>query len=108
MDTNQPTSGFVGIGRFIWAALGPAFLALTTSHIIVEGTGWHTPADYVFFAILATMILGRWFEILRGVPLISYDEAATRRDLYRYVTYVLVVGLAIWIFANAFGNRGTA
>jgi hypothetical protein len=108
MDTNQPTSGLVGIGRLIWVALGPAFLALTTSHIVLEGTGWHTPADYVFFAILATIILGRWLEVLRGVPLTSCDEPATRKDLNRYVTCVLVAGLAIWILANAFGNRGTA
>jgi hypothetical protein len=83
-------------------------LALTTSQIFLEGTGWHTPADYAFFAVLATMILGRWLEVLRGVPLTSCDEPATRKELNRYVTYVLIVGLAIWIFANAFGNHGTA
>ena len=108
MDTNQPTSGFVGIVRLTWVALGPALLAVTTSHIFLEGTGWHTAADYVFFTILATMILGRWLEVLRGVPLISFDEPTTRRDFYCYVAVVLVVGMTIWIFANAFGNRGAA
>jgi hypothetical protein len=108
MDKNQPTSGFVGIGRLIWVALGPAFLALTTSHIFLEGTGWHTPADYVFFTILGTIILGRWLEVLGGVPLISFGEPSTRKDFYRYVAFVLFAGMTIWFFANAFGNGGTA
>jgi hypothetical protein len=83
-------------------------MALTTSHIVENGTGWHTPADYVFFAILGVMILGRWFEVLGGVPLTSVDEPATHKDFYRYVALALVASLTIWFFANAFGNRGAA
>ena len=108
MDKNHPTSGFVGFGRVIWVVLGPMIMALTTSHIVLNGTGWHTPADYVFFAILGVMILGRWLEVRGGVPLTSVDEPATRKDFYRYVAFVLVAGLTIWIIANAFGNRGAA
>ena len=109
MDKNQPTSRIVGIGRLIWAALGPALLGVTSSHIFLEGTGWHTAGDYVLFTTtLATMILGRWLEVLDGVPLISFGEPSTRKDFYRYVAFVLVVGLSILSFAIAFGNRGTA
>jgi hypothetical protein len=108
MDMKQPTSGFVGLARLGWAALGPAFLALTTSHIFLEGTGWHTPADYVFFSILAAIILGRGFEVLRGIPLVTFGEPATGKDFYGYAASVLVAGLAIWAFANAFGNGGAA
>jgi hypothetical protein len=108
MDKNCPTSGFVGLGRVIWVVLGPMIMALTTSHIVLNGTGWHTPADYVFFAILGVMILGRWFEVLGRVPLTSVDEPATRRDFFRYAAVVLVAGLTIWIFANTLGNPGAA
>jgi hypothetical protein len=108
MDTKQPTPGFVGLGRVIWVAFGPMLLAVTTMHIVLEGTGWHTPADYVYFAILAMMILGRWLEVLGGVPQTSTGEPATQKDFYRYVVFVLATGLAIWIVANAFGNRGAA
>jgi hypothetical protein len=109
MDKNQPTSGIVGIGRLIWVALGPALLAVATSHIFLEGTGWHTAGDYVLFTTtLATMILGRWLEVLEGVPLISSGEPSTRKDFYRYAAFVLVVGLSVLSFAIAFGNRGTA
>ena len=106
MDINQPTPGFAGLGRLVWMALGPMFLAVISIHIFLNGTGWHTPADYVFFAILATMILGRWLEVLGGVPLTSVGEPATKKDFYRYVAFVLGAGLAIWILANTFGNRG--
>jgi hypothetical protein len=77
-------------------------------HIFVNGTGWNTAADHVFFAILATMIMGRWLEVLGGVPQSSTNDPATQKDCYRYVVYELVAGLAIWIIANAFGNRGAA
>jgi hypothetical protein len=107
MDTNQPIPSFAGIGRLVWMALGPMVLAITTMHIFLKGTGWHTPADYVFFATLAVMILGRWLEVLGGVPLTSVGEPATRKDFYYYIAFVLGSGLAIWIVANAFGNHGT-
>jgi hypothetical protein len=108
MDTNQPTPGYAGFGRLFWVVLGPMLLAITTMHIFLNGTGWHTPADYVFFAILATMILGRWLEVLGGVAQTADGEPATRKDFYRYIAFVLIVGVAIWIIANAFGNRGAA
>jgi hypothetical protein len=108
MDTNQPTPGYAGFGRLFWVVLGPMLLSITTMHIFLNGTGWHTAADYVFFAILATMILGRWLEVLGGVPLTSTGEPATPRDFNRYVVFVLGAGIAIWITVNAFGNRGGA
>ncbi len=108
MDTNQHTPGYAGFGRLFWVILGPMLLAITTLHIFLEGTGWHTTADYLFFAILAAMILGRWLEVLGGVPETTDGEPATRKDFYRYIVLVLIVGLAIWIIANAFGNRGGA
>ena len=106
MDNDKSSSGFAALGRLVWMALGPMVLALTTMHIFLNGTGWHTPADYVFFATLAVMILGRWLEVLGGVPRTSVGEPATLKDFYRYVASVLGAGLTIWIIANAFGNRG--
>jgi hypothetical protein len=106
MEKNQNTPAFAALGRLVWMALGPGFLALVTMHIYLNGTGWHTPADYVFFATVGVMILGRWLEVLGGVPLTSVGEPATRKDFYQYVAWVLAAGLAIWIIANAFGNHG--
>jgi hypothetical protein len=106
MEKNQSTPLFAALGRLVWMALGPMALALTTMHIYIYGTGWHTTADYVFFATLGVMILGRWLEVLGGIPLTSVGEPATRKDFYQYVSLVLVAGLAIWIVANALGNHG--
>ena len=103
---NQSTPLFAPLGRLVWMALGPVILSITTMHLYLKGTGWHTPADYIFFATLAVMILGRWLEVLGGIPLTSVGEPATRKNFYKYVAWVLGAGVAIWIIANAFGNHG--
>ena len=106
MEKNQSAPTFAALGRLVWMALGPGLLAITTMHIYLYGTGWHTIADYVFFAILGVLMLGRWLEVLGGVPLNSVGEPATRKDFYEYVALVLGAGLVIWIISNAFGNHG--
>jgi hypothetical protein len=106
MEKNRSTPLSTALGRLIWMVLGPGFLAITTMHIYLYGTGWHTTAHYVFFATLGVMILGRWLEVLGGVPLNSPGEPATRKDFYEYVAFVLGAGLVIWIIANALGNHG--
>jgi hypothetical protein len=108
MEKNRSTPLFAALGRLIWMVLGPGFLAIITMHIYLYGTGWHTTADYVFFATLGVMILGRSLEVLGGVPLNSVGEPATRKDFYEYVAFVLGAGLVIWIIANALGNHGRA
>jgi hypothetical protein len=106
MDMDQPTPGYAGLGRFVWMALGPGLLAITAMHIFLNGTGWHTPADYFFFATLAAMILGRWLEVLGGHPLTGVGEPATPKDFYRYILVALAAGITLWILVNVFGNRG--
>jgi hypothetical protein len=108
MEKDHDLSRLWSIGRFVWMVLGPMFLALTANHIFLNGTGWHTPADYVFFATLAVMILGRWLEVLQRIPLTSISQPATRKDFYLYAAFVFSAGLTIWIIANAFGNHGRA
>jgi hypothetical protein len=106
LDTNQSTPGYAGFGRLLWIAFGPAMLAVTTLHIFMNGTGWLTLPDFVFWTIVASMILGRWLEVLGGVPLTSVGEPAMQKDFYKYVVWVLVLSAAVWVVANAFGNRG--
>ena len=106
MDKDYSSPGFAQMGRLLWIALGPGILAITAMYIFVEGTGWHTSADYVFFVTLAAMILGRWLEVLGGHPLTGVGEPATPKDFYRYVVVVLGTGVTLWILVNAFGNHG--
>jgi hypothetical protein len=106
MKEDQSSPGFAQLGRIVWIALGPGLLAITAMYIFLEGTGWHTPADYIFFAAVAAMILGRWLEVLGGHPLTSVGEPATPKDFHRYVVVVLAAGVTLWILVNAFGNHG--
>jgi hypothetical protein len=85
---------------------GPMVLAVTTIFIFLEGKGWHTAADYVFFATLGAMVLGRWLEMLGGNPLTSEGRPATRKDFYQYVALILGGGVTLWVLANALGNQG--
>ena len=106
METDKHTPGFAGLGRLFWMVIGPGLLAITAMHIYLNGTGWHTVADYVYFAILVLMILGRWLEYLGGVPLNSFGEPSTPRDFRQYIVLLTIAGIAIWVVANAFGNHG--
>jgi hypothetical protein len=103
---NEAGPGFAIFGRIIWMGLGPMVLAITTVYIVFQGTGWHTPADYVFFATVGAMVFGRWLEVLGGRPLTSEGAPATEKDFYRYVAGLVVLGLSMWMLANAFGNKG--
>jgi hypothetical protein len=106
MNDNQSTPQYALFGRLFWMAFGPGLLAIISMHIVLNGTGWFTSADYLFFATLAAMLLGRWLEVLGGQPLTVYGEPATLKDFYRYVMFVVGIGGALWVLANTFGNRG--
>jgi hypothetical protein len=106
MYEDQSSPGFAQFGRLLWIALGPGVLAISAMYIFLEGTGWYTPADYVFFTALAAMILGRWLEVLGGHPLTGVGEPATPQDFHRYIVVALIAGLSLWIVVNALGNQG--
>ena len=107
MNKNQSSPGFAQFGRIFWMMLGPGILAITAMYIR-QGTGWHTPANYIFLITLAATILGRWLEVLGGHPLTSVGEPASPKDFYRYVIVVLIAGVSLWILVNTFGNQGRA
>jgi hypothetical protein len=86
--------------------IGPMALMLITIHIFFRGVGWITPADYVYLGVLAGLILARWLEFSGGNPLTSNGEPATWTDFRHYVGGVVVVGVAVWVLANAVGNHG--
>jgi hypothetical protein len=108
MDQTSSSPAYAVFGRLLWMMAGPAVLIITTAHIVLEGKGWHTTADYVFFVALAATVLGRWLEMLGGHPQTCDGAPATRKDVYRYTIVALVVGVALWVLANALGNRGAS
>jgi hypothetical protein len=101
MDNDQHSSGFVQLGRIVWIALGPAVLAISAMYIVESGASWRSPASVFYFATLAVIIFGRWVEARSGHPLDSFGEPATPKDFHRHVVLVLLIGVAIWVLANA-------
>ena len=56
MNKSQSSPGFAQFGRIFWMMLGPGILAVTAM-FIRQGTGWRTPANYIFLITLAATIL---------------------------------------------------
>jgi hypothetical protein len=106
MERTSTSPGYAVLGRLLWMMAGPAVLIITTAYILLQGKGWHTTADYVFFFALAGTVVGRWLEVLGGHPQTCDGEPATRKDAYRYSIVALVAGVALWVLANALGNWG--
>ncbi len=107
MTPTQPTGSlFVLFSRIFWMMLGPMALGLLMLTIINIGTGWFTPADFGFLAVLGALLLARWIEFQGGDPRTAMGEPASqRRYLYKYVLGTGAFGLGIWVFANLLGNH---
>ncbi len=106
MAQNFSSPGYAAFGRLLWMMIGPAVLIITTAHIVLEGEGWNTTADYVFFFVMAVTLLGRWLELAGGNPQTCDGEPATRKQVYRYTIVTLVLGGVVWVMANVVGNHG--
>lgn len=102
--TTAPTPGYAGFARIFWMVGGPMLLAMITFKIASQGGGWFTSANLVFFLILGALPLSRWAEFRGGSPQTSEGDPATPAHLRRYVIVILLVGVVIWIAANAMGN----
>ena len=106
MDRLRPRRARVEFARLFWIFFGPLLIILLTGHIALDGTGWHTSADYVFFLILGGIVFARWFEFREGNAMTATGESATHADVTRFTWIVAIAGTCVWILANAFGNRG--
>jgi hypothetical protein len=105
MADTPATSLIPVFGRMTWMLAGPLVLFVTLYYVLTSGTGWTTPADGLYFVILAAMALGRWAEFRGGSPRRSTGEPATRQDLHRYLLGLLILGPALWALANLLGNH---
>jgi hypothetical protein len=96
------------IARVYWMIAGPLVLFLFAMTIVSRGNGWLTTTDFAFLALVAGLVLARWYEFQKGSPKTSTGEAATSADLRKYALGASVVGIAVWIFANLLGNHWLA
>lgn len=103
--TQPPTSFHAILSRVFWMLLGPVVLAILTYTIISKGSGWFTPADFAFLAVLVFLLLARWLEFRGGNALTAFGEPATPIHLRRYALRASALGLAAWVVANLIGNH---
>jgi hypothetical protein len=90
--------------RFWWMLGGPMVMVLFVFKIVERGDGWFTPADIGFMALIATMIVGRWLEVLGGAPERANGFPAEPGDFKKYVMQLLLFSAVIWIAANVLAN----
>ena len=91
--------------RIFWAGLGPVILVLVVMGIVTRGTGWTTPLDVLFAAVVVAMILARWCEQRSGAAVTLEGKPAGPLDFMRYWVRLLGVAAALWIAANIVGNH---
>ncbi len=93
------------LGRVFWIMFGPMLLGAGVLLIVLNpGTGWGTRADIMYLATLVLMIVGRSVEHLGDHPETSTGEPSAPADLRRYITFMLIGGLAVWAVANLIAN----
>lgn len=108
MTDNTPISGSSVLARVCWMMIGPMVLALLAFHIVSAGSGWFTPADFAFLAVLGGTVLARWVEHRGGHAQTATGEPATADHLRRYVLGAMLLGLGAWSLANLLGNHWLA
>ena len=87
------------LGRLTWMLFGPFCLLLSLFSLVTKGKVFFTLTDGAYFCFLGAMLLGRWVEFRTGYALTSTGEAATKKDLHRYLRSVIIVGLGVWMVA---------
>jgi hypothetical protein len=102
----QPQShGGVAVARLFWFVFGPIALAILAYAIISSGTGWTTWQDAAFLAVIALMLLARWYELRSGEGQDEFGNPATLADLPRYARWLIPIAAAVWVATNVLGNH---
>ena len=95
---------YVMVSRVFWMMLGPLLIAVAGINIVNSGNGWFTLADIAFLLMLGGVVMARWLELQSGGAQTSTGEPATASQVYRFMLFATIVGLAAWIAANFVGN----
>lgn len=99
MASVPKTSVTVVLARVLWMMAGPAVLLLLAYTMTTSGGGWFSAASLSFLAILVAVIAARWHD-----PHDSEGQPTTPAGLRRYTTVAGLLGLAMWVLANAAGQ----
>ena len=107
MATVAMTSTPAFLGRLAWMIVGPFALAIFAISITMNGDGWFSPLDFIYFLVLGGMLLGRWTEFRHARPMTAMGEPATAAHLRRYTLVLSTLGFGIWVAANLVGNQAS-
>ncbi len=105
MATEAMKSAPAFAGRLFWMMVGPFSLAICAISIAERPDGWLGLTDWIYFAVLGGMLVGRWTEFRCSQPLTATGEPATVEQVRRYTMWLGVIGLGVWIAANLIGNH---
>jgi hypothetical protein len=99
------TKSWILLARISWMIIGPMALVIVCLGIANSSTGWLTPADAAYFAILGLMIACRWAEQRSGQATTATGEPATWFNFNRYVAALVPLAVVVWIVVNVIGNH---
>ena len=99
------TNSWILLARVFWMILGPMALVIVCLAIANSSTGWLTPLDAGYFAILGLMIGCRWAEQKSGQATTATGEPATWSNFNRYVVALVPLAVVVWVVVNVIGNH---
>ncbi len=98
-STDQPPLG--DLLRFVWLLAGNAGLAILAA-LISKGARWtFTMLDGVFWGLVATLLLARYFDIARFGGLTVNNEPANTGHWVRYAIKLVIIAALLWVGAQS-------
>jgi hypothetical protein len=101
--TTEQANQMSGAGclvRMSWMLVGNVVLAACAAKIFFNNTGFFSPADVVFWPVVAAMIWLRRIDITRMKGQTASGEPATLADWKRYSVLLVIIALLVWAGAH--------
>jgi hypothetical protein len=107
-DSKPPVLG--AVARLYWMLGGNGALTLIAIGIAQRRPDHEWIADAAFWTVMASLILVRYIDIALLGGTTATGDPATFREWRRYTTWLLLLGLVLWVVAHAVRDRlmGTA
>jgi len=89
--------------RLWWMFFGNVVLAFSIIFIVQNGGGFFQTADWVFWIILASLVLIRYLDIRFLDGCTGVGEPATIAHWIKYAALLTALSTALWVLAHAAG-----
>ncbi len=91
--------------RLWWMLFGNVLLALCAIFIFQSGGGFLQTADWVFWIILASLVLIRYVDIKSLDGCTAIGARASTKNWVRYVVLLTACSAALWVLAHVAGHQ---